>query len=164
MNPASDIFLYTPFPYCLIFILVLYRHDLSGLSHPVRDDGSPRNWWMVLNHLGLFEKEKVPKKPGRGLLPLLIVAIASTTTSLIWSLRLLPPLWYSLIIAQGISAIILTAATMQYLGVPPRRPFVDVLRYPRLSSRIRHLGKVPEETRPGETDTRDSNAVQEKTN
>ena len=31
---------------------------------------------------------------------------------------------------------------MQYLGTPPRRPYVDVLRYPRLGSRIRHLPKT----------------------
>ena len=42
----------------------------------------------------------------------------------------------------GISGIVLTAATMQYLGTPPRRPYVDVLRYPRLGSRVRHLPKV----------------------
>jgi hypothetical protein len=165
MNLLEAFFLYAPLPYWLIFTLVLNRHDLSRVLHPIRDDGSPRSWWMVLNHLGLFDKGKVPKKPRRNrLLPLLIVAIASTATSLSWSLRLFPPLWYYLIIAQGISAIILTAATMQYLGVPPRRPFVDALMYPRLGSRIRHLGKVPEGTRPSETDAGDSNATQEATN
>ena len=50
-------------------------------------------------------------------------------------------------IAQGISAMVLTAATMQYLGPPPRRPYVDVLRYPRLGSRIRHLGRIPADRR-----------------
>jgi len=45
-------------------------------------------------------------------------------------------------VVQGASGIILTAATMQYLGAPPRRPYADVLRYPRLGSRIRHLPKV----------------------
>jgi hypothetical protein len=39
---------------------------------------------------------------------------------------------------------------MQYLGTPPRRPYVDVLRYPRLGSRIRHLGKIPEGKRESE--------------
>ena len=165
MNLLEAFFLYTPLPYWLIFTLVLYRHDLSRLLHPIRDDGSPRSWWMVLNRLGLFEKEKVPKKPGRkGFLGLFIVAIASMAMSLSWSLRLFPPLWYYLVIAQGISAIILAAATMQYLGVPPRRPYVDALRYPRLGSRIRHLGEVPEETRPSETDARDSEAAHEATN
>lgn len=162
MNTLEAFFLYTPLSYWLTLVLVLYRHDLSRLLRPIRDDGSPRNWWMVLNHLSLFENGKVPKKPGRkGVLPLLIVAIASTVTSLSWSLRLFPPLWYYLIIVQGTSAIILTAATMQYLGVAPRRPFVDILRYPRLGSRIRHLGNVPEETRPSERDAGDSSVAQE---
>ena len=160
MSPAEAIFLYAPFLWWGILALVLYRHDLSRLFHPFRDDGSTRNWWMVLNHLSLFEKERVPKKPRKGFMPLLIVAIASTAMSLSWNLRLFPPLWYYLIIAQGISAIILTAATMQYAGVPPRRPFVDVLTYPRLGSRISHLGKVPEESRPTECNVGDSKAAQ----
>jgi hypothetical protein len=62
--------------------------------------------------------------------------------SLSWTLRIFPLVWYYLIIVQGISGIVLTAATMQYLGTPPRRPYVDVLRYPRLGSRVRHLPKV----------------------
>jgi len=165
MNLLEAFFLYTPLVYWLVFTLVLYRHDLSRLLHPVRDDGSSRNWWTVLNYLGLFEKEKVPKKPGRkGFLGLFIVAVETMATSLSWSLRLFPPLWYYLIIAQGISGIILAAATMQYLGVPPRRPFVDALRYPRLGSRIRPLGKVPDEIRPSEADITDSDTAQEATN
>ena len=62
--------------------------------------------------------------------------------SLSWTLAIFPQHWYFLIVVQGTSGIILTAATMQYLGTPPRRPYADVLRYPRLGSRIRHLPKV----------------------
>ena len=164
MNLLEAFFLYAPLPYWLVFTLVLYRHDLSRLLHPIRDDGSARNWWVVLNHLGLFEKEKVPKPGRRGFPGLFIVATASTVISLSWSLRLFPPIWYYLIIAQGISAIILTAATMQYLGVPPRRPFVDTLRYPRVGSRTRHLSEVPEETRPSEMDAGVGNMTREVTN
>ena len=45
MNPAEAVFLYLPFPTGSHSCLLLYRHDLSRLPHPVRDDGSPRNWW-----------------------------------------------------------------------------------------------------------------------
>ena len=64
MNPGAAIFLYTPFPYWGVFVLVLYRHDLSRLFHPFRDDGSPIKWWSVLNHLGLLGTEQAAQ--GRG--------------------------------------------------------------------------------------------------
>ena len=52
MNPAEAVFLYLPVPYWAAFVVLLYRHDLSRLTHPVRDDGSLRNWWSVLTLLG----------------------------------------------------------------------------------------------------------------
>lgn len=148
MNPPEEFFLYLPVPYWAGFTLVLYRHDLSRLFHPFRDDGSSRNWWSVLNHLGLLDPEKATRKPRRkGCLPYLTYLAVSLVVSLSWVLRVFPPIWYYLIIVQGLSAVVLTAATLQYLGPPPRRPYVDVLRYPRLGSRIRHLSKVSEDTR-----------------
>ena len=157
MAVAEAVFLYTPFPYWGIFVLVLYWHDLSRLLHPFKDDGSLRRWWSVLYHLGLFDKERAPKKPGRRwILSFLVIVMVSTGTSLGWSLRLFPPLWYCLIIAQGISAIVLTGGTVWCLGAPPRRPYVDVLRYPRLGSRIRHLDVVPAAPRKSDSDTQDS--------
>jgi hypothetical protein len=152
MNPGAPIFLYTPFPYWGVFVLVLYRHDLSRLFHPFRDDGSPINWWSVLNHLDLLDPEKATRKPARrDYLPYLVYLAVSSAVSLSWVLRLFPPIWYYLIIVQGVSAIVLTAGTLQYCGPPPRRPYVDVLRYPRLGSRIRHLGKVPQGRRESES-------------
>jgi hypothetical protein len=134
MSPAEAIFLYTPLPYVGIFILVLYRHDLSRLFHPFKDDGRLRSWWSVLNYLDLLDKERAAKRPGRKVLPYVVVLAFSATVSLSWVLKLFPPLWYYLVIVQGMSAIVLTAATMQYLGPPPRRPYVDVLLFPRLAS------------------------------
>jgi hypothetical protein len=151
MNPAEAVFLYLPISYWAVFLLLLYRHDLSRLSHPFRDNGSTRNWWSVANHLGLLDPEKATRKPGRrDYVPYLGYVIVSVAGSLSWVLRLFPPFWYYLIIVQGVSAIVLTAAALQYLGPPPRRPYVDVLRYPRLGSRIRHLGKIPEVARESE--------------
>jgi hypothetical protein len=153
MNLAEGVFLYTPIPYFAAFVLLLYRHNLSRLRHPFRDEGSPRTWWLVLNHLGLLSSEQTSRMPGRTrqFLPYVTCLGVSSAVSLSWTLRVFPPLWYYLVIDQGIAAIILMAATTQYLGTPPRRPYVDVLRYPRLGSRVRHLSKlaaVKEESEP----------------
>jgi hypothetical protein len=142
MNPAEALFLYLPIPYWAAFLLLLYRHDLSRLFHPVRDDGSLRNWWSVLSHLDILDAGM--RGPGRTkeILPYVVYLSLSAAVSLSWTLGLFPQHWYYLIVVQGASGIIPTAATMQYLGTLPRRPYDDVLRYPRLGSRIRHLPKV----------------------
>jgi hypothetical protein len=151
MSPPEGIFLYLPFPYWAVFVLVLYRHDLSRLFHPFKDDGSPIKWWSVLNHMGLLGTGKAARPRSiRGVLPYLALFAVSAVVSLSWTFRLFPPSYYYLIIVQGISAIILAASTIQYLGQPPRRPYVDVLRYPRLGSRIRHLDKAPQDRRENE--------------
>ena len=151
MSPPEGIFLYLPFPYWAVFVLVLYRHDLSRLFHPFKDDGSPIKWWSVLNHMGLLGTGKAARPRSiRGVLPYLALFAVSAVVSLSWTFGLFPPFYYYLIIVQGISAIILAASTIQYLGQPPRRPYVDVLRYPRLGSRIRHLGMVPQDRRENE--------------
>ena len=141
MNPAEGVFLYTPIPYFAIFVLLLYRHDLSRLRHPFRDDGSPRTWWVVLNHLSLLTAEQVAHTPSRRreLIPYAGFLSVSLILSLSWALRAFPVVWYSLVIVQGIAGIIIGTAAMRYLGAPPRRPYVDTLRYPRLGSRIRHF-------------------------
>ena len=123
MNPAEAFFLYSPVPYWAAFVLLLYRHDLSRLRHTFKDQGGARAWWLVLNHLGLLSSEQKQRMPGRTrqFLPYVVCLAASSVVSLSWTLRVFPSLWYYLIIDQGIAAIILTAATMQYLGAPPRR-------------------------------------------
>ena len=132
MNAGAGIFLYTPLPYWGVFLMVLYRHDLSRLFHPFKDDGSPIKWWSVLNHMSLLGTAQSARRPRstRGVLPYLVLFVISAVVSLSWTFRLFPPLYYYLIIVQGISAIILTASTMRHLGQPPRRPFVDVLGIP----------------------------------
>jgi hypothetical protein len=142
MNPAEALVLYLPIPYWAAFLLLLYRHDLSRLFHPVRDDGSLRNWWAVLSHLGILDAGV--RRPGRTreILRSVVYPSLSAGMSLSWTLGVFPQHWYFLIVVQGTTGIILASATMQYLGTPPRRPYADVLRYPRLGSRIRHLPKV----------------------
>jgi hypothetical protein len=142
MNPAEAVFLYLPVPFWAAFVVLLYRHDLSRLTHPVRDDGSLRNWWSVLTYLGILDAGMHRPSRRKETLPYVVYLSISAGVSLSWIFRIFPLVWYYLIIVQGISGIVLTAATMQYLGTPPRRPYVDVLRYPRLGSRVRHLPKV----------------------
>jgi hypothetical protein len=142
MNPAEAVILYLPIPYWAAFSVVLYRHDLSRLIQPVKDYGSLRNWWAVLTYLGLPDAGTQRPSRKKEIIPYVIYLLISAGVSLSWMLRIFPLLWYYLIIVQGISGIVITAATMQYLGTPPRRPYVDVLRYPRLGSRVRHLPKV----------------------
>jgi hypothetical protein len=145
MNPAEGVFLYTPIPYFGAFVLLLCRHDLSRLRHPFRDDGSPRQWWAVLNYLGLLTPEQATRIPSRKreFLPYAVFLAASLLVSLSWTLRTFPLLWYYLVIVQGIAGIILSAAAMRYFGSPPRRSYVDVLTYPRLGSRLSHIVKLP---------------------
>jgi hypothetical protein len=150
MNLAEAIFLYLPIPYWTASVLLLYRHDLSRLTHPVRDNGSARSWWAVMSHLCLLDAGTQRPSRRRETLPYIIYLSLSAGLSLFWTFRIFPLFWYYLIIVQGISGIILTAATMQYLGALPRMPYVDVLRYPRLGSRVRHLGKIPQVRREGE--------------
>jgi hypothetical protein len=150
MNPAEAFFVYLPVPYWVGFTLVLYRHDLSRLTHAVRDDGSLRNWWAVLSYLGLLDAGTHRPSRKKEILPFVVYLSISAGVSLSWTFRVFPLVWYYLVIVQGISGIVLTAATMKYLGTPPSRPYVDVLRYPRLGSRIRHLGKIPEGRRESE--------------
>ena len=144
MNPAEGVFLYTPIPYFVMFVLLLYRHDLSRLRHPFKDDGSRRAWWVVLNHLDLLTAERATRIPSRKreFLPYAVFLSVSVLLSLSWTLRAFPLLWYYLVVVQGIAGIVISAGAMRYFGSPPRRQYVDVLTYPRLGSRLRHLAKL----------------------
>ena len=93
MNAGASIFLYTPLPYWGIFLLVLYRHDLSRLFHPFKDDGSPIKWWSVLNHMSLLGTAQSARRPRsiRRILPYLVLFAISAVVSLSWTFRLFPP-------------------------------------------------------------------------
>jgi hypothetical protein len=142
MGPA-DFLLYEPFPYFALAVLAVYRHDLSRLFHPIRDKGDLRNWWYVLGRVGLIDQEAI-RRPSvkKEVLPYVASLIGAAAVSLSWLLRLFPPFWYAMVLVQAVSGSILAAAAVRYLGPPPRRPFVDVLKYPRLGSRVKHLPKV----------------------
>jgi hypothetical protein len=146
MSPAEVEFLYLPFFYWGAFVLLLYRHDLSRLLHPFRDRDAPRDWWTVKLGLGLLSPQQAARKPsgGGGALPYAAYLVVATALSLSWAVPGFPRHWYFLLAAQAASGLALTMATVRRLGRPPRRPYVDVLRYPRLGSRIRHIqGPAP---------------------
>ena len=139
MGTGELLFLYLPLPYWAASVLLEYRHGLSRMLHPARDSGSLRNWWDVLNHLHLLDPGTARPDRKAELLPYAIYLSASMALSLSWVLGIFPLVWYYLALVQALSGLVLTAATIQYLGPPPRRPYVDVLGYPRRGSRIMHL-------------------------
>ena len=142
MEATEVIFLYLSVPYWITFVLVLYRHDLSRLTHPVRDDGSLRNWWSVLTYLGILDAGTHRPSREKEILPFVVYLSISAGVSLSWILQVIP------------ARLVLPDHRPGGLGhrphrrdhavsrTPPRRPYVDVLRYPRLGSRIKHLPKV----------------------
>jgi hypothetical protein len=141
MNAIEFLLLHLPIPYWFAAVLYLYRHDLAVVFHPVRDEGSPRNWWLVLTYLGLLNG-KGKHKPSRRseFLPYAVILLLAALASLFSILR--PSPWYFLILVQGASGLMLTSFTMLYVGSPSPRPYLDVLIYPRIGSRVRHLRKI----------------------
>ena len=90
MSPAEALSLYVPIPYWSAFLLLLYRHDLSRLFHPVRDEGSLRNWWSVLSYMGILDAGV--RRPGRAkeILRYAVYLSISAGVSLSWALSIFP--------------------------------------------------------------------------
>lgn len=145
MNTIQVVLLYFPFPYWAALVLLLYRHGLSRLRHPVREDGSLGNWWAVLNQLGLLNGRLATRRrrSRRGLAFYLAVPSASITLAIAsTTFHLLPSAWYFLVLIQAAAGVILTVATVRRVGPLPQRLYKDFLPYPRLGSRIAHLAKL----------------------
>jgi hypothetical protein len=141
MDAVEAGFLYMPFFYWGTFVVLLYRHDLTRLFHPFTDRSGPRRWWSVLLGLGLLSPQQASSRPTdrRSQLPYFVYLGLALGLSLSWALPWFPRAWYYFVAIQAASGLVLTLATIRRLGHPPRRAYVDVLRYPRLGSRIRHL-------------------------
>lgn len=145
LSPYMDVveiwFLYIPLFYWGAFVVLLYRHDLSRLFHPFADRSGPRQWWSVLLDLGLLSLQQASSRPPdrRRHLPYFVYLVLALGPSLSWALPWFPRAWYYLVGVQVASGLVLAMATVRVLGRPPRRAYVDVLRYPRLGSRARHL-------------------------
>lgn len=52
LSPAW-IIVYTPIPWTVILCIILYRHDLSQLKHPVKERNSTMVWESVFLDLGI---------------------------------------------------------------------------------------------------------------
>jgi hypothetical protein len=145
MNSAEVEFLYLPVFYWGAFVLWLYRHDLSRLFRPFTDKSGPSRAWSVLLDVGLLTPRQAASKPTeeKHYLPYSAYMGLATGLSLSWVLPWFPRPWYYLVAIQAASGLVLTMATVRLLGRPPRRPYVDVLRHPRLGSRVRHFYDAP---------------------
>jgi hypothetical protein len=148
MTDSSLFFLYTPVPYLIAMYLVAYRHDLTRVSKPFRDLARLREWWSVCKHLGLVSAgAKRPTEPFALGTRNLLLFVASVVTYTIPFLVPFPLPWYYLCVAQTAVAIpLFTVIVLSWTGPLPFKPYRDVLPYPRMGTRIRHLGESSGET------------------
>jgi len=132
-------FMYTPLPWLVILYVAAYRHDLGRIARPLRDSASPTDWWRVCAYLGLkgASTERPTWKPWRW--PSFIALPASFVVSLLWLFIPLPDAWYYLCLTQVCSALPLVILLRIRLGPFPHKPFKDLLPFPRLGSRTRHV-------------------------
>lgn len=158
-------FAYTPIPWAAILCIILYRHDLSQLRHPVKERCSMSDWKSVFKELGIVVKqpanaEDSDRKRG-GIMSLIhrlsedvgekypnakfycfITAIVACS-SLIASLTLgvfLDSRFSTLILmgAQFCCALPLILAMQRYFGSFPSAPYKYHLKRDRSGSLLRY--------------------------
>jgi len=160
---ALAFFIYTPIPYAVILCIILYRHDLSQLVHPLKDRCSVRDWKSLFDDLEIARKtsSSSSKKEGNGIrldflerhpnigFYLSVLAIV-TSVSLLSSLVVVPVLLegdslpysrFILIISAGlqfVSATPSTLAMLQYFGPFPSPPGKFHLKKRRPGSLLRY--------------------------
>ncbi len=140
MNGIGWLFVYTPLPWLAAVYVAAYRHDIVRLTKPFKDCTDLTAWWTVCTHLGLI-KADVPRPArkvweSKTLLALLAIALVSV----IGPLFLAPLGWYYVVLCQIASAVGAFPVVVNRIGPLPSRPYADVLPYPRLGTRVRHLG------------------------
>jgi hypothetical protein len=157
MTDVGWLFLYTPVPYLAALYLVVYRHDLGRLAKPFRDSASAHEWWLVCKCLGLIDAGVKPPTGsfmGGTRNPLLL--IASTVTCATAFLVPFPLPWYCFCVIQAVAAVpLFVIVILSWTGPLPFKPYRDVLPYPRLGTRVRHLsygegekGQATDQTTP----------------
>jgi len=145
---SAWLFLYTPLPWLAVMYIVAYRHELARLAKPFKDRTGLNEWWSVCAHLGLIKAEAVRRSERAVRSGSLFTVLAIVGLDLIPALVHPPLEWYFLMILQGASSLVLFLILMNRIGPPPAKPYSDVLPYPRLGTRIRHLRKIPRPKRP----------------
>ena len=161
--PFSPLFLFihTPLPWSIVLCLVLYRHNLSQLLHPVKERCSIEDWKRVFQYLEIpfgepsyLENEGKVRAVSNNISErypnikfyasvFVIIALASTISSaviLTGSLSFLNPR-LSLLLSSGlqfVSAIPSAFAMQRYFGLFPSPPYKFHLKKNRMGSLIKY--------------------------
>ena len=154
MPDFSWLFLYTPFPWLAAMCFVAYRYDLARLLRPFRDRAWPTDWKSVCEYLGLAGKGTKVADDGRWFFPQFLLICSSIVISRLQSFIPLPTAWFYMIAVQIAAALpIFIFIRLYWAGPFPFKPYRDVLPYPRLGTRVRHLGhgKKKESKRKGDS-------------
>jgi len=139
MTDSGWLFLYTPIPYLITMYLAAYRHDLGRISSRIQDRATKRDWWSVCNHLGLVSTDiaKPTRSPWK--YPIFPAVLLTFLISFSWIVIPIRLTWYDLCMLQMIGALPLLFGLTKITGPVPFRPYRDVLPFPRLGTRLRHL-------------------------
>jgi hypothetical protein len=160
-------FVNTPIPWAAILCIILYRHDLSQIMHPVKERNSMRDWILVFRDLGITAKQSSTnddhsgRKRGR-IVSLIrrfsedvterypntrfycfiiaIVVCSSLIASLVFGWVFLDSRFGALIlaVAQFSCALPLVFAMQRYFGSSPSAPFKYHLKSRRTGSLLRY--------------------------
>ncbi|HEV2226235.1 MAG TPA: hypothetical protein VGR56_05450 [Nitrososphaerales archaeon] len=139
MADPSWLFLYTPIPYLAAMYLAAYRNDLGRISRPIRDRAGRREWWLVCRYLDMIgaDVRKLGRSPWKS--PLFVTALAASLVSLSWFVIPVHLSWYHFCFLQTLAALPLLLLLGRITGPVPYRPYRDVLPFPRLGTRVKHL-------------------------
>ena len=145
-NALEFLFFDTPIPYLIALYAISYRYDLGRYHRPFRDHDTPRDWVLVFKRIGVVPADQPAQAYGTDLLKIMPVMLIGL---FIWWLGpyITFGVWYQEIVVQFISAIVLMSVLTRLLGPAANTTRRDHMKYPRLSSRVLHLGG---DTQPGE--------------
>ena len=142
MPETNWLFLYTPIPYLAAMYFVAYRHDLGRLARPFRDFSSKEKWYSVCKELGLAGLDVNPPRESfaGGKLVSALYAVSTIFYGVAAYASFFVPWYFTCALQAGVAALLFAMLVTVWTGPFPFRPYRDVLPYPRLGRRIRHLG------------------------
>lgn len=148
MTDPSWLFLYTPIPYLTVTYLLVYRRDFGRIARRFQDGATKREWWSVCKYLDLVgaDLRQPTKRPLKS--PLILAALIASLISFSWTVIPVHFSWYHLCLLQAVAALPLILLLIRITGPVPFRPYRDVLPFPRLGTRIRHLKVLDGATSP----------------